>query len=223
MSDKVLALIPAFNEELRIKTTINSLSAIKEISRIVVVDDGSSDSTSIKAREAGAEVIELTQNMGKGDAVNKALTLLRDYETLLLLDADLGESGREAVKLIEPVNSGAADMAIADFPKPEIKGGFGLVKGLAAWGIKRCCGLSVQEPLSGQRAMRKSVIEAIGQLDSGFGVDVGLTIDARRLGFKIIEVPTTMSHAATGRNMVGFMHRGKQFYYVFKALIRRLR
>jgi glycosyltransferase involved in cell wall biosynthesis len=223
LSNRVVALIPAFNEEERIKSTINSLSSIELINRIVVIDDGSTDTTEERAKEAGAEVIKLAKNMGKGDAINKALTLINNYEILLLLDADLGDSAKEAKKLLAPVLRGEADMAIADFPEPNVKGGFGLVKELAAWGIKKCSGLSVREPLSGQRAISYPVINTVKKFDGGFGAEVGLTIDVARSGFKVLEVPTTMSHAATGRNLSGFIHRGKQFYNVLKAILRRLR
>lgn len=223
MQKRVVALIPAFNEEERIKSTVGSLSSIELINRIVVVDDGSTDLTGQLAKDAGAEVIELRENVGKGDAINKALTLINNYEVLLLLDADLGDSAKEAVKLLDPVLRGEADMTIADFPEPNVKSGFGLVKGLAAWGIKKCSDLSVCEPLSGQRAISHRVINTVKKLDGGFGAEVGLTIDAARSGFKVLEVPTTMSHAATGRNLSGFIHRGKQFYYVLKAILRRLR
>lgn len=223
MKDRIVALIPAFNEEMRINSTVTSLSRIGSISRIIVVDDGSTDSTETEAVRAGAEVIRLSRNMGKGKAINMALPYLNDYEVLLLLDADLTDSASEVTKLLEPVVNGSADMAIADFPKPNLKGGFGLVKGLAAWGIKKHSGLSVKEPLSGQRAISHSVIDAIKKFDSGFSVEVGLTIDAARNGFTIIEVPTKMSHAATGRNLSGFVHRGRQFYYVLRAIIQRVR
>lgn len=223
MGDRVVALIPALNEEQHIKSTVNSLSSMESINRIVIIDDGSTDLTEERAKEAGAEVIKLAKNVGKGDAINKALSLINNYEILLFLDADLGDSAKEAAKLLEPVLRGEADMTIADFPKSNVKGGFGLVKGLAAWGIKKCSGLSVREPLSGQRAISYSVINTVKKLDGGFGAEVGLTIDVARSGFKILEVPTTMSHDATGRDWSGFVHRGKQLYYVLKAILRRLR
>lgn len=223
MKDQVIALIPAFNEEDHIGVTVQSLSTIEEIDHLFVVDDGSTDSTSRQAKKAGAEVIRFEDNCGKGEALNKALASIKDYQVLLLVDADLGTSANEAQKLLIPVMQGEYDMVIADFPSANTKGGFGMVKSLAAWGIKKCSGLSVIEPLSGQRAIASPVMQAIKKLDSGFGVEVGLTIDAARAGFKIIEVSTTMSHAETGRDLAGFLHRGKQFYYVLKAILRRLR
>jgi len=160
MKTKVIALVPAYNEETRIKDTLSSLFGIGTIDRIYVVDDASSDSTADNAEAAGAMVIRLRRNLGKGRALNNALASIDDYDVLLLIDCDLGESAKEAYKLINPVVNKEADMAIADFPKPQLKGGFGLVKGLAAWGIKKYGGLLVKEPLSGQRAISREIMEA---------------------------------------------------------------
>ena len=219
---KIVTLIPAYNEEKRIAKTVRALKKISSIMRIVVVDDGSSDATAKKADEAGAEVIRLEKNLGKGGALNEALKGL-DYDVLLLIDGDLGESAIEAGKLLGPVLEGRADMTIADFPKPSTKGGFGLVKGTARWGIKRLTKVQMDEPLSGQRAIRRDVIENISKFGDGFGVEVGITIDTLRKGFKVKEVPTSMSHAETGRNARGFIHRGRQFCDVLRIILNRLR
>lgn len=217
---KILALVSAFNEEQRIRATVETLKEISLIDKIVVVNDGSTDATKEIAERAGAKVISLPRNVGKGRALNFALKKV-DYDTLLLVDGDLGQSAAEAGKLLQPVLKNEVDMAIADFPEPVVKGGLGLVKNLARWGIRRCTGLAVSEPLSGQRAMKKSVLNAIGKLENGFGVEVGLTIDTVRAGYKIVEVSTNMSHSETGRNLRGFIHRGRQFWDVLRVIVKR--
>jgi glycosyltransferase involved in cell wall biosynthesis len=217
----VLALISAFNEAGRISSTINALKEINLIDEIIVVNDGSTDNTGEISKNAGAKVINLPQNVGKGRALNFALGKVK-YDTLLLIDGDLGKSALEAEKLVKPVLEGKADMVIADFPKPQKKGGFGFVKNLARWGIKRSTGITFQEPLSGQRAIKQKVMASVKNLEKGFGVEVGLTIDAIQNGFKVIEVSTNMSHAETGRDIKGFMHRGKQFRDVLKVVMKRL-
>jgi len=55
---------------------------------------------------------------------------------------------------------------------------------------------------------------------SGYGAEVGITVRALRGGMKLVEVPTTMAHAATGRDIAGFAHRGRQFVHVASALAR---
>lgn len=51
-------------------------------------------------------------------------------------------------------------------------------------------------------------------------MEVALTVKAAKAGLRIMEVPTSMGHAATGRDVAGFMHRGRQFVHVAAALVR---
>ncbi len=182
LKSKVIALVSAYNEQERIAATVRAIKTIPVIDKIVVVDDASIDKTGEEAKKAGAEVIRLERNVGKGKALNYALKQL-DFDILLLIDGDLAESANQASKLIEPLIDGKADMTIAIFPAPNVKGGFGLVKGLSLWGIKHCCGIEVKEPLSGQRAIKKQVLEKVSTLENGFGIEVGLTIDTVRAGY----------------------------------------
>lgn len=217
---KVSVLIPAYNEAEYIKETVSAIRAIPSVDEIVVVDDASSDKTGEIADEAGAYVISLPQNVGKGGALNKGLKTVTG-DIIGLIDADLGASACDTEKLITPVLEGLADMTIAKFPEPGKKGGFGLVKGLAGKGIRFFADVEVVAPLSGQRVMTREVIEALGGFESGYGVEVGMTIDAVRKGFRIMEIEVNMTHRETGRDLSGFLHRGKQFYHVCKVLAKR--
>ena len=105
-----------------------------------------------------------------------------DADVLVLLDGDLGATAAEAGTLLEPVLAGAADMTIATLPKPPASGGFGLVKGLARWGIRRLSGFEPTAPLSGQRALSRAAWEAATPFATGYGVEVGLTVRAARAG-----------------------------------------
>jgi len=112
-------------------------------------------------------------------------------------------------------------MAIAAFPRPDGKAGFGLVKGLARWGIARMGGGWLADaPLSGQRALSRECFELTRPFATGYGVEVALSVRALRSGMRLVEVPTTMTHAATGRDLRGFVHRGRQFVHVALALLR---
>ena len=76
MNNYLSIIIPAYNEENKIKDTLNSIKDIKEINEIIVVDDGSSDNTSKLAKEVESEkitVITQEKNMGKGYALNNGL------------------------------------------------------------------------------------------------------------------------------------------------------
>ena len=217
----VLGLIPAYNEEATIGQTVQAVLALPVVDRVLVIDDGSTDDTAGRARQAGAEVVCQPANRGKGEALNRGLREFRE-DILVLLDGDLGESAVEAGKLVTPLLEGQADMTVARFPKRRQKGGFGLVKGLAVWGIRSMTGIRAEAPLSGQRALTRTVVESLGYFASGYGVEVGLTIDTARRGFRILEVETVMQHhGETGRDLRGFLHRGKQFIHVARVLFDR--
>lgn len=218
----VIALIPAYNEAERIAATVQATSGTPGVCRVVVVDDASSDETAARARAAGAEVLTLARNTGKGAALDAGLThIAAEADILLLLDGDLGETAAQCAGLLQPVLRGEADMTIATFPRPTGKAGFGLVKGLARWGIARLGhGFVAEAPLSGQRALSRAAWSRVTPFAFGYGVEVALTVRALRGGLRVLEVPTTMSHAATGRDVAGFMHRGRQFAHVLRALVR---
>ena len=217
----VSAIIPAYNEEARVAATVKAVRAVKGVNQVIVVDDGSTDSTAQEAERAGADVLTLGRNRGKGQAMN-AGARASSGDVLLFLDADLGDSAKEAGKLLEPVLNRQADMTIAEFPAGAGKGGgFGLAVGLARTGIRLRTGRVMTSPLSGQRALRREVFDAVGGIAPGFGAEVALTIDALRRGFRVLEVPVQMKHRVTGRDWSGIRHRARQFSHIARALMRR--
>jgi glycosyltransferase involved in cell wall biosynthesis len=214
----ISVIIPAYNEAERIEKTLCALHEIPDLEEILVVDDGSTDSTAQIADRAGATVLRLPQNRGKGHALTLGVQATRG-DILLLLDADLGESATEAVKLLAPVLNDEADMTIATFPViPGAGGGVGLVVRLARSGIRRITGRAMIAPLSGQRALRRAVLNETEGFAGGFGAEVGLTIDALCAGFRVLEVPTEMTHRITGRDAGAVRHRARQFLAVLCAL-----
>lgn len=217
----VIALIPAHNEATRIEATVAGARSVAEIDRVVVIDDASTDGTADLAAAAGAEVLRLDRNRGKGGALQHGLdSVADDADVIALLDGDLGDTAAEVGLLLAPVLAGDADMTIATLPKPPGSGGFGLVKGLARAGIKMLSGFETTAPLSGQRVLSRSAWTAATPFATGYGVEVGLSVRAARAGLRLLEVPTTMTHAATGRDVAGFRHRGRQFVQVLGALAR---
>jgi hypothetical protein len=98
-------------------------------------------------------------------------------------------------------------------------GGMGFVVGLARRGLRRKTGRQFQQPLSGQRAIRKSVIDAMsGKLPRGFGVEVGLTLAAVAAGFRVLEVDTAFRHRVTGDDFKANLHRAQQLIDVYAVL-----
>ncbi|MCF8009715.1 MAG: glycosyltransferase family 2 protein [Clostridiales bacterium] len=213
---KVSVIIPAYNETCRIASTVSAVKSIPEVGEVLVVDDGSSDNTAAEAERAGASVILMPVNSGKGAALTRGAYSVK-FDTIALLDGDLGPSAEEGRLLMLPVLENSVDMTIAGFPSPK-KGGFGLVKGFAAAVIKIFTGLKVKSPLSGQRVMTGEVLEKVLPFASGYGVELDLTLKAGRMGYKIKEVPVKMQHHETGRDIKGFIHRGKQFVHILRVL-----
>jgi glycosyltransferase involved in cell wall biosynthesis len=224
---RVCALLPAYNEGARIGTTVDALKSRRQISRVIVVDDGSDDDTADQARAAGADRVLTQPNGGKGAALQAAYSAARDDgDIFLLLDADLGASAADAVKLLLPLFDGTADMTIGLLPPDPAftetgeSGGMGFVVGLARWGIARRTGQTFAQPLSGQRAVRREVLEAVGgTFARGFGVEVGLTIGALKHGFRVQEVPTEFRHHVTGGDWASVLHRSRQFVDVARVVL----
>ena len=150
MDRSVVALVAAHEESDRIASTVSALHAL--VDEVVVVDDGSEDATSSAALLAGATVLRASRRRGKGRALEEALERLPSATTWLLADADLADSAALLGPLVEAVQEGRADIAIAAFPKLA-GGGFGIIKRAAARSIRAACGFDAREPLSGQRAL----------------------------------------------------------------------
>ncbi|RKD25598.1 hypothetical protein BEP19_01250 [Ammoniphilus oxalaticus] len=213
----ISAILPAYNEQKRLPQTIASLREIDQIDQIIVVDDGSNDQTGQVASRLSDQLIRFPVNRGKGEALRQGC-LAFDADIFLFLDSDLGDSARLAEQLLAPVLCGQAAMSIAAFPPAQRKGGFGLVKGLARQGIFRLTGFQSQSPLSGQRALTKQAVAAIRDWDVRFGIEVGMTVDVLRSGLSIVEVPLPFTHRETGRDLPGFLHRGRQMVDVGRML-----
>jgi len=216
----VEAVVPARDEAARIADTVHALRSIPEVARVIVVDDGSSDGTADIARAAGADVIALHRDRGKGAALREGIART-SAPVLLFIDGDLGASAVVARRLLEPVIAGDADMAIAA-PPPAGPSGFGIVESIARGGIRALTGRTFARPLSGQRALRRSILEK-ARIAPRFGVETALTIDAVRGGFRVTEITIQFEHAKTGRNAAGFAHRARQGADVTLALVSRLR
>lgn len=217
---RTIAVIPAYQAEASIAATIGALKA-SGITEVIVVDDGSHDSTAARAASAGARVVRLTRNRGKHAALERGMTEASSADILVMVDADTGGTAGAVTHLLQQVAEGKADMAIGVLPSAGRRAGFGTVKRLARWFVRKIGDVELEAPLSGQRALRREVFEHCRPLAFGFGVDVSLTADAIRKGFTVIEVPVEMEHEHTGRSLKGFMHRARQGAHVLMALVPR--
>ncbi len=205
-------VIAAHNEADRIGATLDSLARALPGATLVVGDDASADGTPELAMQHGAEVVGRGRAHGKGGNVTAAAEALLsrgEPGTVLLCDGDLGESAAELVRLVEAVEGGECDLAVAKFARRE-GGGFGIALGYARDQIDRLSGFRAEAPLAGQRAMRSEVLREVLPFADGFGMELGMTVDAVRAGYSVKEIELPLEHRASYRTVRGFLHRARQ-------------
>lgn len=227
-----VVVVAARNEQDRIVATIEALRRTLPGARLIVADDGSNDATADLAANAGAELSSWPgggRGRGKGGAVTAALRFALSpaedpgQRTVLFCDGDLGASAGELRKLVEAVESGGSDLAVAAFSRSE-GGGFGIALGFARRAIHGLTGLELRAPISGQRALRGDLLPALLPFARGFGMEIGMTVDAVRAGARVSEIELELEHRATGRTASGFLHRGRQLTdFALTYLSRRFR
>ena len=240
MATRVAAIIPCKDEAERIADTVAAVRSLPAVGRVVVVDDGSSDTTSAVARAAGAVVVRHERNRGKAAALETGLRAVRDLEradaardsdsttdaalpaALLFVDGDLRETATNLGVLTPAVLDGTAAMTIATLPAQLTSGGGrGFVVRLARDGIESLTGFRPVQPLSGMRCLSPAAVEAAQPLARGWGVETALTVDVLRAGLPVLEVPCELQHRVSGSDWRGQLHRAAQFRDVFLALAAR--
>lgn len=204
-------LIPAFDEGRTIASVVAVANAAG-LGPVLVVDDGSHDDTGACARAAGAEVLRLERNLGKGGAVAAGLELIAS-DVVVLLDADLTGLRPEHLRaLAAPVLAGEADMT----------------RGVFVGGRWRTTAAQQLTPqLNGQRAIvRELLLEVPGLARSRYGVEVAITEHARRTGWRRLDVPLegvsqVMKEEKRGLGG-GLLVRARMYGEILAALARSL-
>jgi glucosyl-3-phosphoglycerate synthase len=181
---RVSVIIPALNEEKNIANVVRYALADAATSEVIVIDDSSIDDTAQRAAHAGARVVTSTM-LGKGRSMRDGLQVAKE-ELLVYLDGDLSELRPGIIgDLARPLAAGSADFVKASFGR-----GGGRVTELTAKPMLKLFFPELahfKQPLGGIIAARKSLMQSM-HFEEGYGVDVGLLIDAHRAGARIDEV-----------------------------------
>ncbi|MEC2073848.1 glycosyltransferase family 2 protein [Alkalihalophilus marmarensis] len=215
--NNVSVIIPAYNEEVFIKDTIDALRNIPGLLEIIIINDGSTDQTSTIAHQYADHVIDLSQNKGKGNALKIGWQAARG-EFIACVDADLGRSAVELKNLIVPIQDNLADLVISKV-KAGDRAGFGFVKRRAQSIILKYTGAMIEAPLSGQRIFHRKWLDLLlNEEYNGFGVETKMTIDFLLAGAVVKEVETSMTHREMGKSPAGFMHRLRQWIDIERQL-----
>jgi glycosyltransferase involved in cell wall biosynthesis len=230
MDRDIIVIVTAYNEADLIVATLDALARALPQARVLLADDGSTDATAQIAAMRGAHVVRSEQMLGKGEAATRAAREAlgiaaaqgeqRGEAIFLLCDGDLGESAGELAQLMRAVAEGQAELAVAAF-RTRVGGGVGLALGFARWAIRRSCGLQTIAPISGQRALSERALSDVLPFAHGFGMELGMTIDAVRAGHRVVEIELDLAHRASGRTLGGFIHRGRQLLDFTRAYVVR--
>jgi glycosyl transferase family 2 len=216
-----VAIVAAQNEAERIGATLDALARALPDARLIVADDASQDGTPEIAMRHGAWVVGRGRPHGKGANVTAAAEAaageFHDQATVLLCDGDLGETAAELVPLLDRVEHGDCDLAVARFAEND-GGGFGFTLGYARRAAARVAGLRLAAPISGQRAMRIATLRSLLPFAQGWGLELGMTLDAARAGQAIEEIELPLRHRVTGRTPSGFLHRAAQLRDLRRAV-----
>lgn len=220
---QLYVIAAARNEADRVADTFDALGAAFPGARLLLADDASEDGTPELAMQHGATVIGRGRPHGKGGNVTAAAVAALDEvgegeaATFLLCDADLGSSAGQLAPLVDAVNAGECGLAVAAFAKRE-GGGFGFALGYAHDAIEDLCGFDAAAPISGQRAMTLACMDDVLPFADGFGMEIGMTVDAVRAGHTVKEIELPLTHRATYRTLRGFIHRARQLRDFRKAV-----
>lgn len=194
---KVFVGIPAHNEERAIASVVTG--ALPHAAAVIVVDDGSADLTSFRARAAGAVVIRHRRNHGKGAAVATVFdyAVRNGADALVLLDGDGQHDASEIPALLAPVLAAEADLVVgsrflsvkSDVPLHRTVGqrAFNVMTALAS-------GVPCSDSQSGFRAYSRRALGAMRLTEASFSVECEQQFECLLHGLRLAEVPIRCSY-----------------------------
>jgi glycosyltransferase involved in cell wall biosynthesis len=223
MSDRQpLVVMPALNEEQSVGTVVAAARRLGY--EVCVIDDGSSDRTAQRAREAGAEVLRLPVNLGIGGALRCGFRWALDhgYEAVVQVDADEQHDPAEIDLLVGVMRSTGAEMVIGsrfvdgagDY---QVHRARRIVMATLSRRVARLTGLRVLDSSSGFRVISRPLLDRfatdypVEYMDS-----VEALVDAGRTGARVVEQPVAMAPRASGSPSSGTL---KSVWHVIRVLI----
>jgi glycosyltransferase involved in cell wall biosynthesis len=187
MATELVAVIPAFNCAATVGEVV--AGALRHVDAVVVVNDGSSDETSSRARHQGAEVEDLAENHGKGFALRRGIRLALDHEpqAVVLMDADGQHDPRDLPALIETWRSSRAAMVIgARLADVEV------IPAARYWTnyigsrvLSWMTGLELEDSQSGFRLLDARLAEQLPLISNGYAIESEMLIKVARRGGRV--------------------------------------
>jgi len=198
----ITAILPALNEEVGIGSII--LRAKQYVDRVIVIDDGSTDTTAEIAKLAGAEVIRHHENRGKGAALKTGFAAANGAKIIITLDTDGQHNPAEIPKLIAPILAGEADMVNGSRYLNGNGQNTPAYRRLGQKVLDRAAnfnsGLAITDTQSGFRAFAAHTSPVFGFRSKGLAIESEMLADAAKAGLRIKEVEIGVRYDVEGSN-----------------------
>jgi glycosyltransferase involved in cell wall biosynthesis len=209
--NSVSVIIPAFNEEEPIAGVVREVSATKIPADIIVVDNGSTDQTANRAREAGARVVKAPRGYGRACAAGVA-ALRPESEIVVFLDGDGSDCPEFMNQLVNPIVAEKYDFVIGSRTGGRREQGSmnlqQIVSGrIAGWLMSILYGVRYTD-MCPFRAIRRATLEKLGMREQTYGWNLEMQMKAARAGLRILEVPVNHRRRAGGESKVSGTVRG---------------
>lgn len=220
----IVAIIPVLNEEATISSVIAEIPH-NVVSRVIVVDSGSTDSTARVARTAGADVV-LESQRGYGRACYRGFKVAEDADILVFLDGDGADNPQQIPNVVKPIQLGEADLVIGSRERGEAESGALLLHArignrLAALLMRVLYDLQVTD-LGPFRAIRRSVLEDLDMREMTYGWPTEMMVKAAKKGYVVDEIPVNYRRRAGGHSKISGTLRGTILaaYFIIKTTLR---
>ncbi len=191
MISDIAVIIPALNAAKSIGPIV--AGARQFVDLVVVIDDGSSDGTGDRAREAGAHVIRHEVNRGKGCALRTGFNwaIEQGLDGVITLDADGQHLPRQIPDFIEQRRATGADLIIGGrahlfdgmLPRRRMANRF------SAWAVAKASRTNIKDSQSGFRFYSARLLREIPLRTEGFDMETEVIIRAGVRGLKVIQIP----------------------------------
>jgi glycosyltransferase involved in cell wall biosynthesis len=208
----VAVIIPALNEEEPIAGVVRECLATRIPAEIIVVDNGSTDATAERAREAGAKVIS-EPRAGYGRACAAGVrAIFPQCEIIVFLDGDGSDCPEFMSQLVDPIADGRFDFVIGSRTRGQRQSGsmnFQQVFAgrFAGWLIAILCGVRYTD-MCPFRAIRRGALEKLSMKEETYGWNLEMQMKAARGGLRILEVPVNHRRRSGGVSKVSGTFRG---------------
>lgn len=221
----ICVIVPALNEERSIGSVVRSALEQVPNSHVLVVDDGSADATAREARRAGATVASLPVNLGIGGAVQTGYryALRNEFDIAMQIDGDGQHDAHEAVRLLDPLLRGEADMTVGSrwMGRGEFRSPLGRRVGMVVLSriVRWKTGVAFSDTTSGFRAVGRAGIELFAHRYPTDFPEVETIVLAARHGLRVTDVPVKMIERQHGQSSISGLTSPYYMARVVTALV----